>query len=65
MIERYGVRSKLNAGAGEGGGGGEPACVCNNHIHDATSVALGGFTKYIHTCGYRIRCTLECVGIPQ
>ena len=47
MIERYGVRSKLNAGAGEGGGGGEPTCVCNNHIHDATSVALGGFTKYI------------------
>ena len=47
MIERYGVRSKLNAGAGEGGGGGEPTCVCNNHIHDATSVALGGFSKYI------------------
>ena len=47
MTERYGVRSKLNAGAGEGGGGGEPTCVCNNHIHDATSVALGGFTKYI------------------
>ena len=47
MIERYGVRSKLNAGAGEGRGGGEPTCVCNNHIHDATSVALGGFTKYI------------------
>ena len=47
MVERHGVRSKLNAGAGEEGGGGEPTCVCNNHIHDDTSVALGGFTKYV------------------